>query len=255
MKKSNLLVLCCHGVYDNGDFYADRPIEKDIYLKHIEQAFMLLQKNKYDVLIISGGYTKPQVEKSEARGYLDWAKEEKRLGLYWQKMDVILEECARTSAENYLYSICRFYQYYGNFPLKVGSITLGWKKSWHEKVIGPALSKEIAVELIEGEWEKLKEINPSFGLIKDNNGDLAKACEQVLKNNSGEKLDPFEAKKNIEDRDIWKKGHPYQNINNDFKEFFDKLKEHVDFMRSGDHSENDIQENITKLAKHYPWCK
>jgi len=211
-----VLVLCCHGVYHKGAFYADRPIEREVYEGHIRLAFDAIRQKAYDVLIISGGYTKLEEEKSEARGYLDWADE---MGLDRTDLVILLEEYARSSAENLLFSICRFYQYFCCFPEKVGSCTLGWKKEWHKEVIAPALClPKFAVETVENEEMKLKELKERF----PNEKVICPDAHEVAENNRG---DPLEIRKDVELRDRWRKGHPYASINAEFGKMFGNLDE------------------------------
>ena len=235
MNPKSLLVLCCHGVYNKDNFYADRPYERDVYLDHIKFAFSLMKNKEYDVLVISGGCTKSQIEKSEARGYLDWADNE---GLVFGNIKVLLEEHALTSSENLLFSMCRFYQYFGEFPNKVGSCTLVWKKPWQEKVIATALHlPNFQVVTVKDEWEKLKKFDNLFSLYTK---DLLTTCDSVLKNNEN---DPLELKKDISKRDIWKKGQPYACIK-ELQPLFNNLA------KLRENANNTSMEN--PLIK-YPW--
>lgn len=160
-ERKKLLVLCCHGVYHKGEFYAEHPYEAEIYKGQIRESFNALKEERYDILIISGGYTKREVEKSEARGYLDWADD---LGLARTGL-VILEEYARSSVENLLYSMCRFYQYFEYRPEEVGAYTLCWKKKWFEQDVAPALClPNFHAQAPQGEEEKLRKLSDvTFG--------------------------------------------------------------------------------------------
>ncbi|TET41602.1 MAG: hypothetical protein E3J60_04170 [Dehalococcoidia bacterium] len=208
MDHKKLLVLCCHGVYHKGGFYADRPIEKEVYEDHIRLAFSTIRQKAYDVLIISGGYTKPEEEKSEARGYLDWADE---IRLDRTDLVILLEEYARSSVENLLFSMCRFYQYFGYFPEEVGACTLHWKKEWFEEVIAPCLClPNFKVLPVEGEAKKLKEIGAR----------LPNPHEVANKN----RADPLEILRGgkVQKRDPWKIRHPYADMK-EFKHLFKRL--------------------------------
>lgn len=244
MNHKKLLILCCHGVYHKGEFYTERPKEREVYKDHIWTSFNALKGGRYDTLIISGGCSKPQVEKSEARGYLDWADE---LGLARTGL-VILEEFSRSSVENLLFSMCRFYQYFGYFPEKVGSCTLFWKGKWHKEVIAPALRLPNTFEVItvEKEKEKLEEVG---GLVRDS--------KQVANDNKGDQL---EILKDVKQRDRWKKEHPYANINKEFEDLFEKLAE---IGRQAEQMKNrrESRKNIEKFLKQgvaslkYPWVQ
>lgn len=234
---TKLLVLCCHGVYHKEEFYSDRPAEKEVYQNHIRLAFDTVREKTYDVLIISGGYTKREVEKSEAQGYLEWAD---AMGLDRAELIILLEEYARSSAENLMFSMCRFYQKFNYFPEKVGSCTLSWKRKWHTEVISLALDlPEFTVETVGDEEEKLKEIQAKFPTERvfcPNSRKIAEITEK-------ESRDPLELLKNIADRDFWKKGHPYANINLGFAKMFDKLEE---MRKQGNVNADD-------LKPFYPW--
>ncbi len=247
MNHKRLLILCCHGVYHKGEFYTERPKEREVYKAHIWTAFTALKDGRYDTLIISGGCSKPQVEKSEARGYLDWADE---LGLARTGL-VILEEFSRSSAENLLFSMCRFYQYFGYFPEKVGSCTLFWKEKWHKEVIAPALRLPNTLEVVTVEKEKEK-------LVKS--GVLPPEPDEVVNNN---KRDPLEIQRIGEFeqcRNPWKKGHPYANIGKEFKDLFEQL---ADIGRQVQETKNreEGQEKIRVLVERgtvslkYPWVQ
>lgn len=253
MNHKKLLILCCHGVYHKGEFYADRPQEKEVYQGHIGTAFNALKAGKYDTLIISGGCSKPQLEKSEARGYLDWADE---LGLARTGL-ILLEEFSRSSAENLLFSMCRFYQYFDYFPEEVGSCTLFWKEKWHKEVIAPALQlRDFTVETVQNERQKLKELQAKYPTERVFSPDRHTIAEITKK----ESKDPLELLKNVEDRDLWKKGHPYANINQEFRDLFGQLAEIGRQVQEAKSREED-QEKIRELVEQgtaslkYPWVQ
>jgi hypothetical protein len=208
-ERERLLVLCCHGVYHRGRFYAERSQEQSVYENHIRASFDALKKEQYDVLIISGGYTKTEVEKSEARGYLDWADD---LGLDGAEFIILLEECARSSVENLLFSMCRFYQYFGYFPKEVGACTLSWKDIWFEKVIAESLRlSDFHTLKINGEEASLRKIE---GAIFPNR-------KEVTEKNKSDPLERLSAQKVLR-RDPWKKGNPYEGIP-ELREVFEVL--------------------------------
>jgi hypothetical protein len=230
-EQKKLLILCCHGVYHKGEFYADFPAEAEFYKEHIRESFNAIKERRYDVLIISGGCTKYPVEKSEARGYLDWADD---LGLARTGL-VILEECARSSLENLLFSMCRFYQYFGYFPKEVGSCTLFWKKEWQEQVIAPALClPNLHVLAPNKEEEKLRK-----------NWTRPYPYKESTKVANEHRDDPLEIRgaKKLQERDFWKKEHPYASINDDFGKLFKKLEE----------MKEEGNTNPDELKPFYPW--
>ena len=208
MGHNKLLVLCCHGVWTKEAFYAEFPGEKPIYENHILIAFNALRERKYDVLIISGGFTKKETKKSEAKSYLDWSDD---LGLNREDLNILLEEYARSSVENLLFSMCRFCQEFHYFPEEIGACTLHWKKEWFEEVIAPCLClPNFKVLPVEGEAERLKEIGAR----------LPNPHEVANKN----RADPLEILRGgkVRKRDPWKIRHPYAGIK-EFKHLFKRL--------------------------------
>jgi hypothetical protein len=206
-----VLILCCHGVYHRGKFYAERPQERIVYENHIRNSFALLREKRFDLLIISGGYTKDQEEKSEARGYLDWADD---LGLERSGVKILLEEFARSSVENLLFSVCRFYQYYGCFPEEIGAYTLTWKDRWFKDVIAKALRLP-NFQVIRSETEE-KALKGIGGAVLPNS-------QEVAEKNKPDPLERLSFEK-VRQRDPWKKGNPYEIIP-DFQEMFEVLNQ------------------------------
>ena len=194
------LILCCHCVYDNGNIYSEFPEDKTIYEQHLRESIKSLRDRRYDVLIISGGYTKRDLEKSEAQGMLDWAQD---LGLNMQ--GILLEEYARDSFENVLFSICRFYQEYEQFPKSVGICS--WKsKERRFRIIAHVLTLPNYSFLVIGDKEEVKERE-------------AKLLDLVID-------DPFHRKPSLaymrQKRDPWNKGNPYASVER-FKDMFETL--------------------------------
>lgn len=204
-KTERLLILHCFGVWHNGIFYTEHPEQTKTYKEQLKTAFELLNDGEYDVLIISGGYTKLQIEKSEARGMLDLATE---LKLKNKRGLILLEEYARDSLENLLFSMCRHFQYLKSAPKSVGSC------SWQFNVERYGIfAKKLSIpdfhvipvgrlkneELISEKWAKLAEKDPFYTKQSD-------------------------SKEKYRNRDPWKKGHPYSQISPDFQRLFKKLK-------------------------------
>ena len=192
-----LLIVCCHGVYHQGVLFAERPSERQVYELHIKKSIEALTQGQCDVLMFSGGYTRREVQKSEARGYFDWARD---LGLINETIEkeIVLEEFARSSLENLLFSICRFYQLFLTFPKKVIVCTLFWKRRWFKEVLAPAL--RISIEMLEtGEEELFRKSAIAFP-----------DPQEVVEDN---KRDPFGilSLEKIQRRDPWKKTIPYSS--------------------------------------------
>lgn len=205
-KEKKLLLLHSYCVYHRGNIYSDFPQYRHIFELQLRTAFQRLNVGDYDVLIISGGYTKKDVEKSEARGMLDWAED---FGLSAQGKIILLEEYAHDSLENLLFSMCRFFQYFNGFPVSVGSLTWQFNKERHEIFARKLALPDFQVILV-GERERQEEIAKKW----------AKLAED----------DPFYQKQPDSNakylrRDPWKKDHSYDKINGDFQRLFAKLAE------------------------------
>jgi hypothetical protein len=204
--RKRLLILHCYGVYHRGTFYGKYPEHIQVYKAQLRKAFELLNSGGYDVLIISGGYTKKEVEKSEARGMLDWAED---LGLTNKRGIILLEEYARDSLENLLFGMCRFFQFFGEFPKAVGSLTWKFNKERYEVFA-----------------QKLK--LPNFEVITlgeiKGEGEIAQKWARLAKEDPFYQKQPDSKEKYLK-RDPWKKTNPYASINADFQRLFTKFNE------------------------------
>ena len=73
-----LIILPCHCVFDRdtGQIYAEHPEDRPIYEAQIVYALKHLEwrKDKNPLLIISGGFTKRELNISESQSYLYYAK-------------------------------------------------------------------------------------------------------------------------------------------------------------------------------------
>lgn len=151
----NLIILPCHAIFapelnnkiTNHDYDDKFAIGKDAsnwimepfqlesddhlsFFKHLELSLAELENIANSVLVISGGYTKSLIEKSESSSYLDLAE---AVGLtknpYFKiGTNILLEEYARDSYENVLYGICTFYKKFKRFPAKITIIGFGFKR-------------------------------------------------------------------------------------------------------------------------------
>ena len=89
-----------------------------IITSHIKKGIDLAKKDNNAVLFFSGGQTRKDVGPiSEAASYYYLAEEKKWMGAINQR--TYLEEYARDSFENLLFSICRFREVTGDYPSKV----------------------------------------------------------------------------------------------------------------------------------------
>lgn len=150
---SNLIILPCHSIFapelnenkpnydpieaieDSNNWLLESfQLETNDHLsffKHIELAFNELHHNIHNsVLIISGGFTKDKIEKSESLSYYEVAKQSglTKNPYFSFGTNILLEEFARDSYENILYSLARFYKKYNKFPRTITIIGFGFKK-------------------------------------------------------------------------------------------------------------------------------
>lgn len=101
------------------------------FMKHMEHALLELHANIGNTaLVVSGGFTKPEIEKSEASSYLDMAKAVGFLKNPYFRIgtNILLEEHARDSHENVLYSLSTFYKKFQKFPKKITIVGFGFKR-------------------------------------------------------------------------------------------------------------------------------
>jgi len=227
LSATSLLVLCGHCVYDKGlmytEYQTDRSVnDRSVYVEQLSKSIKALQDGLFDMLILSGGYTKKQIEKSEAQGMLEWAQD---LDMITDTKRIILEEFARDSFENILFSMCKFYESYNRFP---GSITFC---SWTPK------ERRFRVTA-----DSLKISTYSFWGIGENK-ELECAEEKLLEIII---TDPFYRRHELaakrQFRDPWNKGIPYSN-NKIFGDMFETLS----FMEKTEATDS----SIVKL----PWVR
>jgi hypothetical protein len=123
---SGLLMLAGHAIYQHGKWHGGHQNEDHLYEKHVRDAFSILAAEGYQVLVLSGGRSRPElppeITNSEAEGIRDYALE---AGLIYSGDAVLLEVFGRDSFENLFFSILRFYQEFGEWPSRVGAVS--WK--------------------------------------------------------------------------------------------------------------------------------
>lgn len=221
IKPKKLLILCCECIYDKGKIYSEFLEDREVYKKQLLASIESLKKGSFDVLIISGGFTRKEIKKSEARGMLDWAKDlELNLENFVKQKGVILEEYARDSFENLLFSLCQFYQIFKIFPKAIGVIAWKFKEN-RIRTIAKTLKLSNFKYLAVGK----KDVH-DLGLAQFKNDPLHR----------GRKF----AKKRIF-RNPWKKGNPYKRIHK-FREMFKVL------------TKMEREENPSLLANFkFPW--
>ena len=97
-----------------------------IISSHIKKGVELASSNAKSMLIFSGGQTRRDVgPTSEAASYYYLASEKKWIDKMTER--VYLEEYARDSFENLLFSICRFREVQGYYPTKISVVGFDFK--------------------------------------------------------------------------------------------------------------------------------
>lgn len=222
MEFKELLIVACHAIFvgnSRNDIYDDNkwilfPFQKGepkYYVEHLKEGIKLLSEKENSILIISGGKTRQEaLNLSEAVSYYNIAELENWFGFVNVKERTFLEEYARDSFENLLFSICRYYQLFKSMPEKNILITWKFKEErydFHRKSIG--------IEDYEYEFIGVNEPD-----------DLNLAIENERKTLSEFKSDPYGIKGTLREkkelRNPLKLVHPY--ICNRFIEILDKLK-------------------------------
>ncbi|KAH3680061.1 hypothetical protein WICPIJ_008398 [Wickerhamomyces pijperi] len=150
----HLILLPCHSIYKPPNspqspeswFLAPFQIEANdhlTFIQHMEKAFQLLKEsaeNQQSTLIISGGMTKAEAgEVSEAASYLSCAKILELNRDHVNDNNVLLEEYARDSFENLLFSLCLFQETHRCFPESISIVGFEFKRdrfvNYHAKAL------------------------------------------------------------------------------------------------------------------------
>lgn len=153
MPPSTLIILPCHSIYirngkpskealtrpeDDGPgskeedwilaSFQKEARDQHCLLKHLYTSIKLLSKDPSDrLLVISGGYTKPQAQKSESSSYLEVSRDRNIASDELEK-SILLEEYARDSYENVVFSLCAFRQATGIWPKHVKIVGFEFKR-------------------------------------------------------------------------------------------------------------------------------
>ncbi len=110
-----------------------------IISSHIKKGLELTKADDSTMLVFSGGQTRKDVgPTSEAASYYYLAEEKKWMGKMQHK--VFLEEYARDSFENLMFSVCRYREVTGRYPAKISVVGFDFKgmrfSELHRKAIG-----------------------------------------------------------------------------------------------------------------------
>ncbi|CAG8658891.1 2180_t:CDS:2, partial [Acaulospora colombiana] len=101
-----------------------------VFLDHIRKGVELVLDNKDALLVFSGGQTRLSAgPRSEAQSYWEVAQSleiSPKNNLSFVSMTT--EEYARDSYENLLFSICRFHEYTGHYPISITVVGFQFKR-------------------------------------------------------------------------------------------------------------------------------
>ncbi|MCX7834185.1 MAG: YdcF family protein [Ignavibacteria bacterium] len=151
MNAKELIIVACHAIFIgekredilNDDKWILFPFQKGepkYYVEHLKTGIKLSFENLNSVLVISGGKTRKEATNiSEAESYLKIAEMEKWFGFQEVKGKTFLEEYARDSFENLLFSLCKYFELHSKLPLKTYLITWKFKEeryNFHSRSLG-----------------------------------------------------------------------------------------------------------------------
>jgi hypothetical protein len=152
-KYDHLIIVPGHAVMKISEIHEAKESEDAWYLldyqlgqgfpqiihSHIQEAINVAKSDEHSILIFSGGQTREDVgPMSEAASYYYYAQ-------YYQLLTsssglmVGLEEYARDSYENILFSICRFHEISGIYPQKITVVGFDFKGKRFTEIIRKAV--------------------------------------------------------------------------------------------------------------------
>lgn len=100
------------------------------FLSHIERGVKMTQNDSNTLLLFSGGQTRGGAgPRSEGATYWLAADAHKWYGGGGVRERASTEEYARDSFENLLFSVCRFRQLTGRYPLSISMVSFGFKRA------------------------------------------------------------------------------------------------------------------------------
>ncbi|KAL6962368.1 hypothetical protein U1Q18_037325 [Sarracenia purpurea var. burkii] len=141
-KLRNLVMVAGHSIYTSNscekvdkegswflESYQKHPGQAATFLTHIEEGVEIASKDSEALLLFSGGETRKDAgPRSEAQSY--WTVAEAK-GWFGKQDNVrwraLTEEHARDSFENLLFSICRFRELTGSYPLNITVVSYDFK--------------------------------------------------------------------------------------------------------------------------------
>ncbi|XP_057468895.1 uncharacterized protein C57A10.07-like [Actinidia eriantha] len=142
-KLKNLVMVAGHSIYTSNscekvdeenswflESYQKHPGQAATFVTHIEEGVEIASKDSEALLLFSGGETRKDAgPRSEAQSYWTVAESKgwfgKEVNVRWRSLT---EEHARDSFENLLFSVCRFRELTGTYPLNITVVSYDFKE-------------------------------------------------------------------------------------------------------------------------------
>lgn len=121
----HLVVVAGHAIFQEGRWHGGFPGEEDVYAAHVDAGIRLCRQLPDSALAFSGGRTRPElagVTNSEAEGMREYAHARGA-----EMPSVVLENFARDSFENLLFSLLACHARFGVWPRVVHAVTWTFK--------------------------------------------------------------------------------------------------------------------------------
>eukprot|EP01060_Flectonema_neradi_P003250 TRINITY_DN12082_c0_g1_i1.p1 TRINITY_DN12082_c0_g1~~TRINITY_DN12082_c0_g1_i1.p1 ORF type:complete len:280 (+),score=30.52 TRINITY_DN12082_c0_g1_i1:114-842(+) len=137
---TELIMVACHSTLmgidhtdiDNEENWSLAEMQRGqlkTYIEHIEKGVELAAANPHAILMFSGGQTRVEAgPRSEAYSYWVAAEAKNWWGHPEVKNRTVVEEFARDSMENVLFSLCRFREVHSAYPRFLTVVSYSYKK-------------------------------------------------------------------------------------------------------------------------------
>ena len=137
---TELIMVACHATLigidhsniDNEDNWSLAEMQRGqlaTYIDHIQKGVELAAANPHAILMFSGGQTRREAgPRSEAYSYWVAAEAKNWWGHPEVKNRTVIEEFARDSMENVMFSLCRFREVYSAYPRFLTVVSYSYKK-------------------------------------------------------------------------------------------------------------------------------